>query len=256
MKVLSSGCFKGSRAYNDDIIGILNNMWYVCDGSTALFNNNKFSDTSDLSEYMQMLNKEIKNDGDISLSIKNAIVRVNEQLPALDEYQEYELPTYTVAGICEQDDKLLTYILCDCLISILFKDGSVLNLEDRRIDPSKIECIEGKKSIMALDGISDDVRKDLLLKNEQTIRMGVNKNGGYPVGSTKPESLDQGYNNAFYKKDIDRVLICSDGYYDGLGSVPSDKNDFEKDVVEERVQKILAHEKRDDMSYILLEVER
>ena len=89
MKVISKGCYKGSRAYNNDIIGVLDNMWYVMDGATAVFDDNKFSDESDVYEYMQMINKAIKDDGEVARSIKNAIGKVNDNLPDLSEYKEY-----------------------------------------------------------------------------------------------------------------------------------------------------------------------
>lgn len=254
MKVISKGCYKGSRAYNNDIIGTLDSMWYVMDGATAVFEDNKFSDESDVYEYMQLLNKSIKDDGEIIRSIKNAIGSVNEQLPSLNEFNEYELPIFTIAGIRQQDKKIDTYLLCDCLISILFKDGSVFNIEDTRINESKKECIEGKNSINSLD-IGEKLKSDLLLKNEQTIRMGANKEGGYYVGSTEPKSLNQGYSHSFLTNDIARILICSDGYSDGYGTLPSSKEDFDEKVIEQRVQTILERDKRDDLSYILLEVE-
>ena len=48
MKIISEGCYKGSRKYNDDIIGHDKKVYYVMDGSTAVFNDNKFFKTSDL----------------------------------------------------------------------------------------------------------------------------------------------------------------------------------------------------------------
>lgn len=255
MKVISKGCYKGSRAYNNDIIGVLDNMWYVMDGATAVFDDNKFSDESDVYEYMQMINKAIKDDGEVARSIKNAIGKVNDNLPDLSEYKEYELPIFTICGVRQQNDEIETYLLCDCLISILFKDGSVFNIVDERINESKKERLDGKYSINSLAGISDSLKQELLLKNEQTIRMGANVDGGYFVGSTIPKSLNQGYEHSFLTNDISRILICSDGYSDGHGTLPSSKEDFDEKVIEQRVQTILERDKRDDLSYILLEVE-
>lgn len=255
MKVLSSGCFKGSRKYNGDIIGIFDNMCYVMDGSTALFYDNKFFETSDLYEYMQLLNKNISNSEMVKEDLKNAIFKVNQGLDNLDSYKEYELPTFTIAVVKDIGDKIETYQLCDTLISILYKDGSVENIEDRRIDPVKNICRSRKKEILAMQDISDEERRKLILENEQVTRMKANAtDDGYPVGSTNLESIDQGIIRYFDKEKIDRILICSDGLYDSEEIMPANIKDFECKILEERVNKKLNEKVRDDLSYILIEI--
>lgn len=65
MKVLSSGSYKGFRKYNGDIYNIVDNLYYVMDGSTAVFDDNKFSSKGDLFVYMQNLKKYFKNNNNI-----------------------------------------------------------------------------------------------------------------------------------------------------------------------------------------------
>ena len=171
MKVLSSGTYKGSRNYNADIIGLLDDMYYVCDGSTAVFNDNKFFDTGDLLEYMKLLNKNIKNESDIKDDLKKAINLSNQSLVGMDKYQEYELPTYTIAVVKDLGERIEYYILCDTLISILYKDGHVENIQDRRIDPVKDVCRTRRRDILKDTNLSDDERMKLLIENEQVTRM-------------------------------------------------------------------------------------
>lgn len=254
MKVLSSGCYKGSRKYNGDIIGIFDNMWYVIDGSTAVFNDNKFFETSDLYEYMQLLNKNISSNEEVKDNLKKAINESNKKLVGIEKYFEYELPTFTIAVVKECEDKIGTYQLCDTLISILYKDGDVENIEDRRIDSVKNVCRSRRREIIAMQDISDEERKKLILENEQVTRKKVNIENGFPVGSTKLESIEQGITRYFDKGKIDKILICSDGLYDSEEILPKSSSDFEINNIENRVKEILTKEKRDDLSYILIEI--
>lgn len=254
MKVLSSGTYKGSRSYNADIIGLLDDMYYVCDGSTAVFDDNKFFDTGDLLEYMKLLNKNIKNESDIKSDLKKAINLSNQSLVDMDKYKEYELPTYTVAAIKDLGEIIEYYILCDTLISVLYKDGHIENIQDKRIDQVKNVCRTRRRAILKDTSLSDDERMKLLIENEQITRMKANAENGFPVGSTKEESIDMGYTGMIDKSKVDKILICSDGYYDSEEIMPSTKEEFDVKYIENRVKEILSHDKRDDMTYILLEV--
>ncbi len=254
MRVLSRGTYKGSRNYNADIMGLLDGMYYVCDGSTAVFDDNKFFKTGDLFEYMTLLNKNIKSDTNIKDDLKRAIDLSNVSLVGMEKYKEYELPTYTIAVIKDLGEQIEYYILCDTLISILYKDGHVENIQDRRIDPVKDVCRTKRRAILADTSLSEDKKMKQLVLNEQVTRMKANAVDGFPVGSTKKESIDLGFSGFIDKANVDRILICSDGYYDSEEVIPSTKEEFDIRYVEERVKKILSHDKRDDMTYILLEV--
>lgn len=254
MRVLSSGTYKGSRNYNADIIGLLDEMFYVCDGSTAVFDDYKFFKTGDLLEYMKLLNKNIKNETNIKDDLKKAIRLSNEKLVGIEKYNEYELPTYTIAVVKDLGEKLEYYILCDTLISVLYKDGHVENIQDRRIDPIKDICRTRRRELLADTSLSDEERMELIIENEQITRMKANAENGFPVGSTKEESIDAGYIGTIDKELVDKILICSDGYYDSEEAMPSTKEEFDISYVENRVKEILSQDKRDDMTYILLEV--
>lgn len=172
----------------------------------------------------------------------------------MEKYHEYELPTYTIAVVKDLGVMIEYYILCDTLISILYKDGHVENIQDRRIDSVKDVCRAKRREILANTNLSEDERMKLLLENEQVTRMKANAEDGFPVGSTKEDSIDLGFIGIIDKSKVDRILICSDGYYDSEDVMPSTVEDFELSYVENRVQEILSHDKRDDMTYILLEV--
>ncbi len=254
MKVLSKGCYKGSRKYNGDIIGCLDDMWYVLDGATAVFNDNKFFSTSDLYEYMQLLSKEIKSGDDTIDDLKMAIVKVNEKLVGIENYKEYELPTFTIAIVREYETSIEIYQLCDTLISVLYKDGHIENFEDRRIDKVKEVCRNRRNEIKNMTNIDEEERKKLLLENEQITRMKVNCDDGFPVGSTDPLSIESGFGYLLVKDQIDKILLCSDGLYDSSDEKLVNASDFDTEILEEKVNNLLKQDVRDDLSYILIQV--
>ena len=253
MKILSKGSYKGSRKYNDDIIGHDKDVYYVIDGSTAVFNDNKFFKTSDLYEYMQLLNKNIKDSGSVIGSLKTGIVNSNPKLKGMEKYKEYELPTFTIGAIKEYEDEIEVYVLCDILITILYNDGRIGHFQDKRINVTKRICRDRNAEIRAMD-ISQDEKDKLLLENEQDTRKKANQQGGFPVGSTNPASIDEGYILRLPKVTMKKILICSDGMYDWKNADAIDEKFFDKDYLEKAVQEMLKEEKRDDLSYMLLEV--
>lgn len=254
MKVLCQGSYKGSRIYNGDIYNIDNNLYYVMDGATSVFDDYKFSKKGDLYEYMQNMKKYFVNSNDLIKDLQMAIIKSNNEFKDLNKYKEYELPTFTIAVVKDCGELVECYILCDTLISILFKDGHIENIEDRRIDKTKDEFIIQKRMILNDKSLYEEKRDKLLLLNEQVARMKANVKGGFPVGSTVPERIEQGLIKKIDKKLIDRILICSDGYYGSDVNYPKTNEEFKEDYVNKRVEKILKEEKRDDLSYILLEV--
>lgn len=254
MKVLSSGSYKGFRKYNGDIYNIVDNLYYVMDGSTAVFDDNKFSSKGDLFVYMQNLKKYFKNNNNIFKDLEKAILLSNREFKNIDKYHEYELPTYTIAIVKDCSSIIEIFILSDALISILYKDGHVENIIDNRIDKVKEECRRNKYKIKNDANLSSKEKLEKLLLNEQITRMKVNVKGGFPVGSTKPESISQGFFKKIDKKLVDRILICTDGFYDSEEEYPKSSSEFAVEYVLNRVDDKLKKEKRDDLTYVLLEI--
>lgn len=61
------------------------------DGSTAVFDDNKFSSKGDLFVYMQNLKKYFKNNNNIFKDLEKAILLSNREFKNIDKYHEYEL---------------------------------------------------------------------------------------------------------------------------------------------------------------------
>lgn len=248
MQVISSLNLQGIGKYNNDVINHIGNMCYVIDGASALFDDNLFFKTSDLYEYMQLLKKNIKDDISMINSFKKAIKNSNKEIMNIDLYNEYELPTYTISAIKEYDNYIETYLLCDCLISILYKDGKIENIEDKRFDKLKYEC---RAKIKEIDKLDLDMQEKFKLKRPiwREYRKYANQENGYPVGSTKENCIDSGYVSRIDKDKIDKILICSDGLYGQYG-MPN-YNYFNKEYLEKIISETKNH---DDLSYYLIKI--
>ena len=247
MKIISSGSYKGVGKYNNDIINNIDNFYYVMDGATSLFNDNIFSNKSDLYEYMQSLKRNISNCDNIVNSIKNGIIKTNKDIYNIMDIEEYILPTFTIAAVKEYSNYIEFYLLCDCLISILYKDGLIENVWDDRYTLFKKKY---KKNLQDIDNLNLNVFETFKLKRPiwEEMRKFANKDNGYPVGSTRETSIDKGIIKKINKDKIDKILICSDGLYSEFG-IPLDKNYFEKDILEVKISKT---DNKDDLSYYLL----
>lgn len=238
MKIIDSVSIKGIGKYNNDIMNYDNNFCYVMDGATSVFNDNLFFESSDLYEYMNLLKANIMNNSIIADNLIKGIEESNKNLKNINTYPEYELPTFTIAAVKEYDSHYELYLLCDCLISILYKNGEVENIEDHRFDNTKNACREEIKNITKLEEKRIIWRKYRKLAN--------NKNG-YPVGSTNSNSIKNGIIKKINKNEIDKILICSDGLYSEVG-MPIDNTYFEPNLLHKKITK-----NNDDLTYIIIE---
>lgn len=248
MIIESFNSIKGIGKYNNDIFKIFDDACYVMDGASAIFNDNLFFKTSDLYEYMQLLKLNINNVDNINTNISNGIKKSNNSINNIKDYKEHELPTFTISAIKENKDYYELYLLCDCMISILYKNGKIENFEDHRFDLIKSKC---RSEIANLD--KKDLNKDAKLDAKRKIwrkyrKLANNYKSGYPVGSTNPCSINHGLIKKIDKKIVDKILLCSDGLYSMLG-MPTDKNYFDKTILEKEITK---HKNIDDLTYILI----
>jgi len=247
MKILSSKSIKGIGHFNNDICDKNGNFAYVIDGATAVFNDNLFFKTSDLFEYMQLLKKNINNYGYITTNIEKGIQKSNQELRNYKKYKEYRLPTFTISAIKEYQKYYELYLLCDCLISILYKDGRIETIQDHRFDKTEKKCEEEYKKINSRK-ISKKEKSNLRKKVLRKCRKYANVAGGYPVGSTNPKRLKRGITKKIEKANIKKILICTDGLYNTIG-MPTEESFFNKISLE---NKIANNKNYDDLTYILI----
>lgn len=248
MNTLSCKSIKGIGKYNNDIMNCINNFCYVMDGASSVFNDNLFYKTSDLYEYMNLLKENVSDVGIIEENLKEGIKESNKLLNGLNQYNDYELPTFTIAAVKENKSDYELYLLCDCLISILYNDGKIENIEDHRFDSIKNKC---RKEIAEIDNLKLSIEEKFQLKRKiwRKYRKFANAINGYPVGSTNPNSIKSGIIKKINKKDVNKIIICTDGLYSSIG-IPSDETYFEETVLSKKISNI---NNNDDLTYILIE---
>lgn len=248
MNILSYKSIKGIGKYNNDIMNRINNFCYVIDGASPLFNDNLFYNTSDLYEYIKLLKDNIINVGVINDNLIEGIEKSNKHLKRMNKYKECELPTFSIAAVKENKNDYELYLLCDCLISVLYNDGKIENIEDHRFDQIKTKC---RKEIAEIDKLELSMKEKFELKRPiwRKYRKFANAINGYPVGSTNPNSIKEGIIKTINKKNIDKIILCTDGLYSKIG-LPKDKSYFEQNILEE---KILNTNNDDDLTYILID---
>ena len=247
MIILGSGTKKGDDIYNRDISNHMDGFCYVIDGATPLFNDNLFSNTSDVYEYMKWLKNNITNKSSIEGNFIDAIKKSNLKISNIEKYSEYELPTFTIAAVKEENKKYFLYVLCDSLISILYKNGEIKNIYDNRFEKFKKRWANKIEKIDKLV-ISEDDKTNMKLSIWKEYRKYANKKSGYPVGSTDFNSIKSGISLDVLKEDVDSILICTDGFFNAFG-FPSEKWYFNKDVLASKIKSINY---LDDITYILL----
>ena len=247
MKILSSKSIKGIGHFNNDICKKEGNFAYVIDGATAQFNDNIFFKTSDLYEYMQLLKNNIPNFGCIMTNLQKGIEKSNLELKNITRYKEYKLPTFTISAVKEYKHYYEVYLLCDCLISILYQDGTIENIIDHRFDKTEQKCRNEFDKIKGLK-VTKLEKSNLRKKALRACRKYANVAGGYPVGSTNPKRIKRGIIKRINKDDVKRILICSDGLYNTIG-MPSEKSYFSKTSLE---NKINDNKNYDDLTYMLI----
>ena len=251
MEILSYISKKGIENYNNynnDIMNYYTDFCYVIDGATPLYNDHLVFKTSDAYEYMQLLKNNISNSDSIKNSLINGIIKSNKVFGEVNNIKEYELPTFTIAAVKEKEDYYELYLLCDCLISILYKNGKIENIYDHRFDEINSKIIKGIEDVNKLEMIVE-AKEELKKAIYRKYRKYANKKDGYSVGSMVPDSINKGIEMKIKKIDIDRILICTDGLYNEIG-IPDNKEYFKKEFLEE---KVLNKDNSDDLTYILID---
>ena len=239
--------------YNEDYIGFGNNYAFILDGASGLVKN-KITLDSDAKWYVNELGKilknELKQNIDLKTILKNSIKKMSDELKKYDIQNYLELPSACIAIVREYDDNIEFLVMGDC--SIIIKNNNSLELlttnEIRKLDGEKIEKmkeIDLKNNISvkeSLKYIIDD------LKAQRKLRNNIN---GYYVLDDKIEAIDYAMYKIINKKDVDKIVLMSDGfstYYECLKIVNNYKEFYEECMnndVEKLYQNLRTIEKND-----------
>ena len=234
----------------DDIYGNAENVFFVMDGATPLFDDNVFSSVSDVYDFMHALQNSLVEQILVNASaplaklLRIAIEIACEKLSVPDDMLESEGPNYTVAMIRVNECDIDYYICADASI-IMEVDEGIEILTDERFTPFEAE------NTRRIALLGDKENKEALKKEiYRDTRHKANQPGGYLVTSINPNSAANGLVGKLPKNSEKRILLCSDGYtkqeylYQNL----------DLNHVEQHEQALLTLPAHDDITYMLIEL--
>lgn len=271
MRLLYSYSEKGIGKYNEDVYGIFGSYVWIIDGATDLFHVNMIAEDQDVYRVMNMLNREIElnitDEWGLEEIIYNAVnatkVALYKNGYILDRYEEWELPTFTIALYKFNEFNLDYYILGDCSL-MLINRGLKIITDNRMINFVRRNREEVKK-LMCNEGFYKEKMENIYKKT----RMLANKENGYWIGSISGIGLKHGIIGRIEYEMNDKILMFSDGfkeYFDLFGTDEVD-NSIDKKKLKEMISKLrnyeiseknidnkLRNKKSDDLTVILVEV--
>lgn len=207
MEIISS-VIDFPKSYGEDIIFFNDKYIGVIDGSTPI-DKQEFKGYNTQAEWFaNMLGNRLNelNSLGITDNCKKVIEEYKEDEDIL-RLEEYNKPCVVLAGIEESEELKLT-IIGDCLISVLFKDGSIKTYKDERITEfSERTKNEKAKAINKGEDISVYVKRQMIIN-----RGIMNTVGGFWTVSFK-NNFEEGVITEYIDKNtVDKILIYSDGY--------------------------------------------
>lgn len=213
MKVLfeySDGC---QKHINQDVYGYTQNIFWVIDGATDIFNSNLLSSSGDVYWVVQQLNRALHN-GNTSVSLKeyvrSAISEVRDHAialaPTIMEIPENQLPTYSICCVRYNEGFLEYLFLGDC--SFFSSSFPSVRYTDERIYPFHIQVNQVKECfINDLDRYHAEV-----LKKVREIKQYINVEHGYWIGTMNPDIVGHAICGKLRVSLGERIVLCSDGF--------------------------------------------
>lgn len=217
MKILfeySQGC---TKHINQDAYGHNDNIFWVIDGATEVFENNCLSSLGDVYWVVQTLNKKLK-EGNTLLPLKDfvgeAISKMYEMAvevsPSITEIPINVLPTYAICCIRCMDSYLEYFFLGDC--SLFVSHTPDIRYTDNRIEPFHLQVNAVKEQYK--DNV--DLYRSEVLKKVREIKKYINAESGYWIGTFDASIASHAIVGKVDIRVGDHILLCTDGFRPSL----------------------------------------
>lgn len=210
-------CKKGEGLVNEDFCGYSGHFAWVIDGATDVFQRNCLFEANEVCRYVSFLNSTLhmlagkyKPDQLVPF-VSDAVSTVFRELDIekkAKEIPEYMLPTYSMAVVAAEGEKLFYFILGDCFISFQTRSGIRL-LIDERID----KFSKHNRALLKEYYAKNKQMPESLLIYQET-RAKANAPDGYPIGSVQGSGISNAVIGTVRLTDGQKFLICSDGFLD------------------------------------------
>lgn len=242
--VLDAFSEAGNSPFNEDTYIVSRNFVAVIDGATGI-SNVKFQGYSSYAAWFvdEFKRRIISFYNDFDTNIPEAIrLCVNEikEEHSLCNIPLCEKPTFTI-GVIQVNEDIQSFLLGDCYVYILNREQKIIKLYDDRIKKFTNKTLLKKRY-----AITNNLSVELCVNRQKTENSKYrNQPNGFWV-------VD--YNNSFYNefistrfplKDIESILICSDGFnraFDEFNIVKVDDILKQKSTIKETITKIREFE--------------
>lgn len=201
----------GNGKWSEDDFIIMPNLVVVMDGATSI-KNRSFEGYQTFArwfvcEFKKTFLLRYESECHIPSLVKQCVNILKRDYPLLD-IPFYEKPTFTFSAIQIVDDTLKCFTIGDCNVYILLKNGSLINVYDKRVDKfSHKTLLKLQYAIRNNLDVESHVR-ETRIANLKSRNM---PNGFWVVaydGNYENEFVERGFN----VNEIDSFLICSDGF--------------------------------------------
>lgn len=223
MAVLYEYCEKGDGKCNEDVIGHIDNCFWIIDGATDVFLKNHLNKINEVCWYVHQLGEYLQNNYskncDLETLLEKAINALYSEIisdnKSICDIPEYELPTFAIVIIRIENHKVSYYILGDCSIRYQH-NNEIAAITDNRIE----KFVKHNRKQMKLKMLDPRVDEEARIVYRET-RKKANQEDGYSIGSIRGTGLKDGKKGEFIMTEGDKILLLSDGFHDYLTKCPS-----------------------------------
>lgn len=247
MKVLFECCEGCGKHPNEDIFGYQNNTFWVIDGATDIFNDNYFSEISDVQWIVQKLNYFLKENSSskflkemLRKAIENVRLEALNRAPIISTVPINKLPTFSICCARIRKNKLEYLCIGDC--SLFCSNCPSNRYSDLRVLPFHFQVNEIKEKYKN----NQSEYASQVLKKVREIKKYINIENGYWVGTLDSNVVDKSIEGDIDIKEGDKFLLCSDGFrpsLDEAGLISFSLNDiFDKEKINRLINNQISSE--------------
>ena len=241
------------KKYSEDSYYISDKYIFVIDGASSIIKNEAsnfitHNFVKEIKSYLSLFlsDNNITIQEAVKKSLNNALMNDKDNLFVKNDISS----TISIARI--NDEYLELYYLGDSPIIIKFNDeikefkANDISILDNNVI-QKMEEVSKNENISIFDSRNSEIIKELLLKNRKL----KNRNKGYWILDTTGVGIENGNYLKLPIKEIQSILICSDGFsqiYDTLNiynNLTTLFTDLDKYPIEDLIGKILQVQNND-----------
>lgn len=269
MKILFEYCQGCGKHPNEDIYGYKNNTFWVIDGATDIFNDNYFSEISDVQWIVQKLNCALKEKSSLlslkdmlRAAIKSVEMDALKKAPIIKTIPMNQLPTFSICCARININNLEYLCLGDC--SLFCSSCPTIRYSDSRILPFHYQVNEVKEKYKG----NQSEYSIRVFEKVREIKRYINIEGGYWIGTLDSKVVDKSIEGCININRGDRVLLCSDGFRPSLDEANlisfSPYDTFDEKSIKQLINNQISSEKKyqsqtgidisDDKTILLIEI--